>query len=75
MEYYSAIGKDEYLPFARTWMGQQGIMLSDIRQAEKDNDHMVSLMRNIRNSTEDLRGRDGNLKGEKSEREMNHEKL
>ena len=44
MEYYSAIGKDEYLPFARTWMGQQGIMLSDISQAEKDNDHMVSLL-------------------------------
>ena len=31
-------------------------------------------MWNIRNSEEDHRGRDGNLKGEKSEREMNHER-
>ena len=44
MEYYSAIRKDEYPTFASTWMGQQGIMLSDISQAEKDNDHMVSLL-------------------------------
>ena len=44
MEYYSAMGKDEYPLFAWTWMGQQGTMLSDISQAEKDNDHMVSLL-------------------------------
>ena len=44
MEYYSAIGKDEYPPFAWTWMDQEGIMLSDISQAEKDNYHMVSLL-------------------------------
>ena len=29
----------------------------------------------IRNSTEDHRGREGNLNGKKSERETNHEKL
>ena len=44
MEYYSAIGKDEYPPFAWTWMDQEGIMLSDISQAEKDNYHMISLI-------------------------------
>ena len=44
MEYYSAMGKDEYPLFAWTWMGQQGIMLSDISQAWKDNEHMVSLL-------------------------------
>ena len=32
-------------------------------------------MWNINNSMEDHRGREGNLKGEKSEREMNHERL
>ena len=32
-------------------------------------------MWNISNSTEDHRGREGNLKGEKSERKRNHEKL
>ena len=30
---------------------------------------------NISNSTEDQRGREGNPKEEKSEREMNHERL
>lgn len=40
MEYYSAIRKDEYLPFASTWMELKGIMLSEISQA--DNYHMVS---------------------------------
>ena len=43
MEYYSAIGKDEYPTFASTWMELEGIMLSEISQTEKDNDHMVSL--------------------------------
>ena len=32
-------------------------------------------MWNIRDSTEDHRGRERNLKGEKSERERNHERL
>ena len=32
-------------------------------------------MWNIRNSTEDLRTREGKLNGKKSEREINHEKL
>lgn len=31
-------------------------------------------MRNIRNSTEDPRGREGKLKGKKSEKETNHER-
>ena len=30
MEYYSAIKKNEILPFATTWMDQEGIMLSEI---------------------------------------------
>ena len=45
MEFYSAIRKDEYLPFASTWMGLEEIMLSEISQAEKDNYHMISLIR------------------------------
>ena len=51
-------------------------MLSEIRQAEKDNYHMVfTYMWNIRNSMEDHRGREGKLNGKKSERETNHERL
>jgi len=44
MEYYSAIRKDEYLPFTLTWMKLEGIMLSEISQSEKGNYHMVSLI-------------------------------
>ena len=32
MEYYSAIKKNEILPFATTWMELEGIMLSEISQ-------------------------------------------
>ena len=32
MEYYSAIKKNEILPFAMTWMELEGIMLSEIRE-------------------------------------------
>ena len=33
MEYYSAIKKNEILPFATTWMELEGIMLSEISQS------------------------------------------
>ena len=42
--YNSAIRKDEYALFASTRMGLEGIMLSEISQAEKGNYHMVSLI-------------------------------
>ena len=35
MEYYSAIKKNEILPFATTWMELEGIMLSEIRERQK----------------------------------------
>ena len=44
MEYYSAIKKNEILPFATTWMDLEGIMLSEISQSEKDKYHMISLI-------------------------------
>ena len=47
MEYYSAIKKDEILPFTSMWVELKGIMLSElseISQSEKDNYHMVSLI-------------------------------
>ena len=43
MEYYLVIRKDEYPPFATTWMEPEGIMLSEISQAEQGNYHVVSL--------------------------------
>ena len=47
MEYYSAIRKDEYPPFASMCMELEGILLSEISQSEKDNHHMVSLIHGI----------------------------
>uniref|UniRef100_A0A667GKA8 Uncharacterized protein n=1 Tax=Lynx canadensis TaxID=61383 RepID=A0A667GKA8_LYNCA len=44
MEHYSAIKKNEILPFATTWMDLEGIMLSEISQSEKDKRHMTSLI-------------------------------
>ena len=44
MEYYSAIKKNEILPFATMWMKLEGIMLSEISQSEKDKNHMTSLI-------------------------------
>ena len=44
MEYYSAIKKNEILPFATRWMKLEGIMLSEISQSEKDKNHMTSLI-------------------------------
>jgi len=50
-EYYSAIKKNEILPFATTWIELEGIMLSEISQSEKDKYHTISLMWNLRNKT------------------------
>ena len=40
MDYYSAIKKNEILPFATTWMELEDITLSEINQSEKDKYHM-----------------------------------
>ena len=37
MEYYSAIKKNEIMPFAAIWMDLEIIILSKISQKEKDN--------------------------------------
>ena len=43
MEYYSVI-KEKKLPFAKTWVDLEGIMLSEISQTEKDKYCMISLL-------------------------------
>ena len=42
MEYYSAMRKNEILPFATTWVDLKGIMLSEISQTGKDKYCMIS---------------------------------
>ena len=44
MEYYSAIKKNETMPFAATWMDLEIIILSEVCQTEKDKWHMISLI-------------------------------
>ena len=48
MEYYSTIRKKQILPFARTWMELEGIMLNEIRpgrerQVPNDLTHLWSI--------------------------------
>ena len=42
-EYYSAIKKNEIIPFAAIWMDLEIIILSEVSQKEKDKYHMISL--------------------------------
>ena len=54
MEYYSAIKKNEIMPFAATWMDLE-IILSEVSQIEKDKYHMISLICGIqKNDTNEL---------------------
>ena len=43
MEYYSAIKKNEMMPFAATWVALEMIILNKVSQKEKDKYHMISL--------------------------------
>ena len=44
IEYYTASRKKQILPFATTQMELEGIMLSEISQAEKDKYQMITLI-------------------------------
>ena len=55
MEYYSAIKKNEIMPFAATWMDLEIIILSEVSQTEKDKYHDITYMRNLKkNDTNEL---------------------
>jgi len=47
MEYYSAIKKNDIMPFAATWMELETLILSEISQKDKDKYHMISLITGI----------------------------
>ena len=47
MEYYSAIKKNEIMPFAATWMELDTLILSEASQEEKDKYCMISLISGI----------------------------
>ena len=44
MEYYSAIKKNEIMPFAATQMDLENIISGEVSQAGKDKYHMLSLI-------------------------------
>ena len=44
MEYYSAIKKNEIMPFAATWMELETLILSEVGQKEKDKYHMYFIL-------------------------------
>ena len=47
MEYYSAVKKDEIMPFAATWMDLESVILSEVSQTENENYPMTSLIGGI----------------------------
>ena len=55
MEYYSAIKKNEIMPFAATWMDLEIITVSEVSQKEKDKYHMIiTYMWNLKYDTNEL---------------------
>ena len=58
MEYYSAIKKNEILPFATTWMELQGIMLSEIRERQIPYDFTHET---LRHRTDEHKGREAKI--------------
>ena len=52
VEYYSAIQKNEIMPFAAPWMELKTLIVSEGSQKEKDKCHMISLIiREMQNVT------------------------
>ena len=48
VKYYSAIKKNEIMPFAGTWMDLEIIILSEVSQAEKVKSHISLNMQNLK---------------------------
>ena len=59
LEYYSAIKKNEILPFTTTWMELEDIMLSEIRERQKSYD--FTYMRTLRHRTDEHKGREAKI--------------
>jgi len=47
MEYYSAVEKNEIMPFVEIWMDLESVILSEVSQTEKEKYHMECLMHGI----------------------------
>ena len=47
MEYYSAIKRNDIMPFAATWMELETLILSEMSQKYKDKYHMISIITGV----------------------------
>ena len=47
VEYYSAIKRNEIMPFTAMWTDLEIIILSEVSQKEKDKYHIISLISGI----------------------------
>ena len=55
MEYYSAIKRNEIVPFAETWMDLETVTHSEVSQKEKNKYHIILLIYGIyKNDTDEL---------------------
>ena len=54
VEYYSAIKKNEIMPFAATWMQLEVIILSEVSQTERQIPYDITYMWNLKYGTSEL---------------------
>ena len=54
MEYYSAIKKNEIMPLAATWMELEIIILSELRQKDRQISYDITNMWNLKYDTNEL---------------------
>ena len=54
MEYYSAIKRNEIMPFATTWMDLEIVISSEISQIERQISYVITYMWNLKNVTNEF---------------------
>ena len=52
MKYYSAIKKNEILPFTATWMDLKTVILNEVSHTEKEKYHDIAYMQNLKTEIE-----------------------
>ena len=52
MKYYSAIKKNEILPFTAAWMDLKTVILNEVSHTEKEKYHDIAYMQNLKTEIE-----------------------